>query len=134
MSKAKSEVDDAGTLGPDRLPINCPQPSEAIHRLHEITETEEGESQCPYCQYTNIATESVKDHMNVFHERRKWYGCPFCQLNSSCRRTMIHHLKKKHDLVINDVFLDAILLSINENMERNTKVRIVTALRYGRGK
>ena len=55
--------------------------------------------------------------MNVSHERRRWYGCPFCPLNSSCKRTVIHHLKKKHNLLTSDVFLDAIQLSITSSGE-----------------
>ena len=124
LPTSKSEIKDEVTLNSSKLPINCPQPSVAVGRLQNITETEEGESQCPYCQYTNISTETVKDHMNVFHERRKWYGCPYCPLNSSCKRTIFHHLKKKHNLSSNDVFLDAIQLSIERNTEESRKVII----------
>ena len=94
----------------------------AIDRLQEITETSDGEPQCPYCEYSNIGTESVVEHMNVCHERRKWYGCPLCPLNSSSKNTIVQHLRRKHDLITNEVFLDAILLSITKNDDNTKKV------------
>ena len=115
LLKAEHIKDSTARLQSINVPINCPQPSLAIDKLENLTITADGESQCPYCQYSNISTESVQDHMNVSHERRRWYGCPFCPLNSSCKRTVIHHLKKKHNLLTSDVFLDAIQLSIQNH-------------------
>ena len=120
--KTEGNNKDEDSQTPRKLPINCPQPSVSIDRLQPIMETEDGNPQCPYCQYSNIATQAVKDHMNVVHERRKWYGCPLCQLNSSCKRTIINHLKKKHELSTNDVFIHAIQLNIPENTDVNKKV------------
>ena len=120
--KTEDDEKNGNTQNQNELPINCPQPSASIDRLLEITETENGEPQCPYCQYSNIATEAVKDHMNILHERRKWYGCPLCQLNTSCRSTIIHHLKKQHQLSTSDTFINTIQLSISENSEKNKKV------------
>ena len=122
--KSNDEKVEESSVQKDNNLINCPQPSMAIDRLQDITEAENGEPQCPYCQYSNIATESVMDHINVFHERRKWYGCPLCPLNSSSKRTIIQHLRKKHDLITNDVFLDAISLSITKNETENDMVNI----------
>ena len=128
---SNQEAIEGGSVNSDNNLINCPQPSIAIDRLQEIAETETGVPQCPYCQYSNIATESVKDHMNVLHERRKWYCCPLCPLNSSCKRTIIHHLRKKHDLITNEVFLDAILLSLTKDKNESNKVNILVPLNVG---
>lgn len=127
------EAVEGGLAIPESSLINCPQPSIEIDRLQEITETDTGEPQCPYCQYSNIATESVKDHMNVCHERRIWYCCPLCPLNSSCKRNIINHLRKKHDLITNDVFLDAILLSLTNDKNGSNKVNILLHLYLRQG-
>ena len=120
--KTVANVKADNTPSPSKLPISCPRPSVPLEAVQEIVETEDGEQQCPYCQYTNKATQPVKDHINKVHERLKWYGCPLCGFNSSSKNTTINHLKNTHDLLTNDAFINSIQLYIRGNVEPNKKV------------